>query len=39
MSDLKTNLERIGLSQYYERFVAEAFDTWEVIQDISEEDL
>ena len=38
-TNLKTSLERIGLSQYYESFVAEAFDTWDVVMDITEADL
>ncbi|KAF2658270.1 hypothetical protein K491DRAFT_713662 [Lophiostoma macrostomum CBS 122681] len=39
MSDLRRNLERLGLSQYLDIFVAEGFDTWETILDITESDL
>ncbi|KAF2474524.1 uncharacterized protein BDR25DRAFT_215413 [Lindgomyces ingoldianus] len=39
MSDLGERLERLGLSQYLEVFVAEGFDTWETVLDITESDL
>jgi hypothetical protein len=39
MSDLKKRLENLGLSQYFDIFVAEGFDTWETILDITESDL
>ncbi|KAF2259831.1 hypothetical protein CC78DRAFT_585511 [Lojkania enalia] len=39
MSDLGERMERLGLSQYLERFVAEGFDTWETVLDITESDL
>lgn len=37
--DLGARLERLGLSQYLEVFVAEGFDTWETVLDITESDL
>ncbi|PVI00374.1 hypothetical protein DM02DRAFT_655464 [Periconia macrospinosa] len=39
MSDLGGRLERVGLSQYLDTFVAEGFDTWETVLDITESDL
>ncbi|KAF2185117.1 hypothetical protein K469DRAFT_779923 [Zopfia rhizophila CBS 207.26] len=39
MSDLGERLERLGLSQYLDVFVAEGFDTWETVLDITESDL
>ncbi|KAF1954019.1 hypothetical protein CC80DRAFT_136122 [Byssothecium circinans] len=39
MSELGERLERLGLSQYLEVFVAEGFDTWEIVLDITESDL
>jgi NADPH-dependent 7-cyano-7-deazaguanine reductase QueF-like protein len=39
MTALGPVLESLGLSQYLERFVAEGFDTWETLQDITEADL
>lgn len=39
MSDLKDRLARLGLSQYHQVFVAEGFDTWETVLDITESDL
>ncbi|KAF2785589.1 hypothetical protein K505DRAFT_369017 [Melanomma pulvis-pyrius CBS 109.77] len=39
MSDLGVHLERLGLSQYLEALVAEGFDTWETVLDITESDL
>ncbi|KAF2660985.1 HMG-box [Lophiostoma macrostomum CBS 122681] len=39
MSDLSARLERLGLSQYLDAFVAEGFDTWETLLDITESDL
>ena len=39
MSDLSERLERLGLSQYLEVLVAEGFDTWETVSDITESDL
>lgn len=39
MSDLRKRLEGLGISQYYDIFVAEGFDTWETILDITESDL
>ncbi|GAB7332971.1 hypothetical protein MBLNU13_g04670t1 [Cladosporium sp. NU13] len=32
-------LERLGLSQYHDGLVQEAFDSWDVLADITEEDL
>lgn len=39
MNDLGERLERLGLSQYLDVFVAEGFDSWETILDITESDL
>jgi hypothetical protein len=39
MSDLKQRLARLGLSEYLEVFIAEGFDTWDTILDITESDL
>ncbi|RMZ73951.1 nonhistone chromosomal [Pyrenophora seminiperda CCB06] len=39
MSDLRDRLARLGLSQYYQVFAAEGFDTWETVLDITESDL
>lgn len=39
MSDLNVRLNRLGLSTYYDALVAEGFDTWETVLDITESDL
>ncbi|TKA79100.1 hypothetical protein B0A49_01823 [Cryomyces minteri] len=39
MTELRPILERIGLLQYLDCFVAEAFDTWEAVLEITESDL
>jgi hypothetical protein len=39
MGDLGEHLERIGLYQYLETLVAEGFETWETVLDITESDL
>jgi len=39
MSGLGERLERLGLAQYHDVFVAEGFDTWETLLDITESDL
>ena len=39
MSDLGERLERLGLSQYLDALLAEGFDTWETVLDITESDL
>lgn len=39
MSGLGERLERLGLAQYHDVFVAEGFDTWETVLDITESDL
>jgi hypothetical protein len=39
MSDLGEQLERLGLSEYFEKFTREGFDTWETVVDITESDL
>jgi len=39
MTDLGELLKRLGLSQYFEVLVAEGFDTWETVLDITESDL
>ena len=32
-------LDRLGLSQYHDGLVQEAFDSWDVLADITEKDL
>ncbi|KAI9671580.1 MAG: hypothetical protein M1817_003632 [Caeruleum heppii] len=39
MSDLAAVLSRLGLSQYLAAFLAEGFETWETLLDITEADL
>lgn len=39
MTDLKERFESLGLSQYLHAFVAEGFDSWEIVADINEADL
>ncbi|KAI9765847.1 MAG: hypothetical protein M1840_007129 [Geoglossum simile] len=39
MNELGDALTRLGLSQYFKRFVQEGFDTWETVLDITESDL
>ncbi|KAK7568546.1 hypothetical protein IWX47DRAFT_887343 [Phyllosticta citricarpa] len=39
MTDLRQKLEQLGLTQYFEIFVTEGFDTWETVLDIRESDL
>lgn len=39
MTELESHLERLGLEQYLDAFVAEGFDTWEILLDIQETDL
>ncbi|KAF2842852.1 HMG-box, partial [Patellaria atrata CBS 101060] len=39
MSELRERLEYLGLSQYFDAFVAEGFDSWETVLDITEPDL
>lgn len=39
MSDLSERLDRLGLSTYLDAFVAEGFDTWDTVLDITESDL
>jgi hypothetical protein len=39
MTDLARELERLGLSEYLDVLVAEGFDTWETVSDITESDL
>jgi hypothetical protein len=39
MTDLAEELERLGLSEYLEMLVAEGFDSWETVLDITESDL
>ena len=38
-SDFYETLNRLGLSQYHDSLVQEAFDSWDVLADITEEDL
>jgi hypothetical protein len=39
MTDIEEELKRLGLSEYLEVLVAEGFDTWKTILDITESDL
>ncbi|KAI9845704.1 MAG: hypothetical protein M1838_001567 [Thelocarpon superellum] len=39
MTDLESILVRLGLSQYLDQLVAEGFETWETVLDITEADL
>ena len=39
MTDLREELDRLEMSQYLEVLVAEGFDTWVTILDITESDL
>jgi hypothetical protein len=39
MTDLREELGRLEMLQYLEALVAEGFDTWETILDITESDL
>ncbi len=39
MSELGYVLARLGISQYLESFIAEGFETWETVLDITESDL
>lgn len=38
-SEFREALDRLGLAQYHDGLVQEAFDSWEVLADITEEDL
>lgn len=38
-SDFREALDHLGLSQYHDGLVSEAFDSWDVLADITEEDL
>ena len=38
-SEFSEALDRLGLSQYHDGLVSEAFDSWDVLADITEEDL
>jgi hypothetical protein len=38
MTDLAGEMERLGLSEYLDVLVAEGFDTWETVSDITESD-
>jgi len=39
MTDIQPILQRLGLDQYCNAFLAEGFDTWETVLDIQENDL
>jgi len=39
MTDIRPILQRLGLNQYYDAFVAEGFESWETVLDILEDDL
>jgi hypothetical protein len=39
MEDVATLLDRFGMSEYTDRFLAEGFDAWDVVRDITEADL
>lgn len=38
-SEFREALDNLGLSQYHDGLVQEAFDSWDVLADITEEDL
>lgn len=38
-SEFWETLDRLGLSQYHDGLVQEAFDSWDVLADITEKDL
>ena len=39
VGEFRETLERLGLAQYHDGLVGEAFDSWEVLADITEEDM
>jgi hypothetical protein len=39
MSELGDQLERLGLFPYLDAFIAEGFDSWDIVLDITESDL
>jgi len=39
LKEFRDSLERLGLAQYHDGLVGEAFDSWEVLSDITEEDM
>lgn len=39
MSQLANILVSLGLEQYHDALTREGFDTWETVQDITEQDL
>ena len=39
MDELQTIFEDLGLSRYLDVFIAEGFDSWAVVLDITESDL
>lgn len=39
MSEVRHVLEKLGLSMYANSLIAEGFDTWETLTDITESDL
>ena len=39
MTDSGPVLSRLGLAQYIDAFVAEGFETWETVLDVTESDL
>lgn len=39
MSDYRVVLDRLGLSEYHDALVKEAFDSWETLVEITEPDL
>lgn len=39
VNEFRETLERLGLAQYHDGLVGEAFDSWEVLADITEEDM
>jgi len=39
MSEVREILARLGLSEYVDVFIAEGFDTWDILTDTTESDL
>lgn len=39
MTEIGPYLERLGLERYHDAFIAEGFDTWDILLDIKEGDL
>lgn len=39
VNEFRETLERLGLAQYHDGLAGEAFDSWEVLADITKEDM